>query len=253
MLSVAAPTMAPWTKRSSPDVNRTDRLYALVEELRARAPRAMRAMELAARFEVSTRTVERDLAALQQAGVPIWAQPGPGGGYFLDPRSTLPPLNLTTDEATAIAVALAAAGSMPFADAGRSALRKLAAVMSPAQLQAAGALTGKVAFADHPPEEARATAAVEEGLRHSRAIELEYEDVQGRVTKRTVEPSALVGGRHGWYLVGYCRLRQAGRPFRLDRILNAHVTAERVTPRAVEDLMDDFPHDLRRPSFGAED
>jgi predicted DNA-binding transcriptional regulator YafY len=72
-------------------VNRTDRLYALVEELRARAPRLMRASELAERFEVTTRTIERDLLALQEAGVPIWAQPGPGGGYGLNADTSLPP------------------------------------------------------------------------------------------------------------------------------------------------------------------
>jgi predicted DNA-binding transcriptional regulator YafY len=76
-------------------MNRTDRLYALVEELRSRAPRMMRAADLATRFEVTTRTIERDLLALQEAGVPIWAQPGPGGGYSLNVDATLPPLNLT--------------------------------------------------------------------------------------------------------------------------------------------------------------
>src|SRR5581483_3012441 len=113
----------------TPAMNRTDRLYALVEELRARAPRLMRAAELAERFEVSTRTIERDLLALQQAGVPIWAQPGPGGGYGLNIETTLPPLNLTPAEAAALATAIAATRAMPFPEAGRSALRKLAGVM----------------------------------------------------------------------------------------------------------------------------
>src|SRR5579871_3257415 len=111
-------------------MNRTDRLYALVEELRAHAPRTMRATELAERFEVTTRTIERDLLALQEAGVPIWAQPGPGGGYGLNVDTTLPPLNLTPAEAAAIATALAALGVMPLSGAARSALGKLAAVMA---------------------------------------------------------------------------------------------------------------------------
>jgi len=82
-------------------MNRTDRLYALVEELRARAPRTVRAVVLAQHFEVSTRTIERDLLALQEAGVPIWAQPGPGGGYGLNVETTLPPfVNATQFTAT---------------------------------------------------------------------------------------------------------------------------------------------------------
>ncbi|MFJ6953886.1 helix-turn-helix transcriptional regulator, partial [Micromonospora aurantiaca (nom. illeg.)] len=87
-------------------MNRTDRLYALVEELRAVSPRPRSATWLARRFEVSTRTVERDISALQGAGVPIWAEPGRTGGYVVDRARTLPPVNLTAAEAVAMAVAL---------------------------------------------------------------------------------------------------------------------------------------------------
>ena len=76
-------------------MNRTDRLYALVDELRAIAPRARTARQMAGRFEVSVRTIGRDLDALQQAGVPIYATPGPGGGYAIDKDHTLPPVNFT--------------------------------------------------------------------------------------------------------------------------------------------------------------
>src|SRR6201981_3782668 len=65
-------------------VNRTDRLYALVEELRACAPRRCSARELASLYEVSARTIERDIGALQQAGVPIYADAGRTGVYPLD-------------------------------------------------------------------------------------------------------------------------------------------------------------------------
>ncbi|MGI5454418.1 helix-turn-helix transcriptional regulator [Streptomyces sp. CA-249302] len=80
-------------------MNRTDRLYALVEEPRAAAPRPCSARTLAARFEVSVRTIERDLAALQQSGVPVYAEPGRRGGYALDRQRTLPPLTITPAEA----------------------------------------------------------------------------------------------------------------------------------------------------------
>jgi predicted DNA-binding transcriptional regulator YafY len=89
-------------------MNRTDRLHALGEELRRAGPRGRTASQLATWLEVSTRTVKRDAAALQQAGLPVWAQAGPGGGYVLDAVATLPLVNLTPAQAVAVAVALAA-------------------------------------------------------------------------------------------------------------------------------------------------
>ena len=65
-------------------MNRTDRLYALVEELRAVAPRPRSARQLAERYEVSARTIERDILALQESGVPIYAETGRRGGYAID-------------------------------------------------------------------------------------------------------------------------------------------------------------------------
>jgi predicted DNA-binding transcriptional regulator YafY len=110
-------------------VNRTDRLYALVEELRAVAPRPRSARWLAERFEVSVRTVERDLDALRQSGVPIWAEPGRTGGYALDRNRTLPPLALTPAEALAITVAVRTAQGSPFGGDARSAAQKVRATL----------------------------------------------------------------------------------------------------------------------------
>src|SRR2546421_5333369 len=123
-------------------MNRTDRLYALVEELRAAAPAPRSARWLADRFEVSSRTVERDLGALQQAGVPIYAEPGRTGGYVLDKAHTLPPVNVTPAEAVAIAVALEGLHGTPFHDAARSALRQGIAVMPSSDAAAAEGLAG---------------------------------------------------------------------------------------------------------------
>src|SRR5438093_5974284 len=113
----------------------------------------MRAAELASHFEVSTRTIERDLLALQEAGVPIWAQPGPGGGYGLNVDTTLPPLNLTAAEAAALATALAVTRAMPFAEAGRSALKKLAGVMASAPKDTASRLVRHIRVAQGPGRE----------------------------------------------------------------------------------------------------
>src|SRR5215217_3549030 len=66
-------------------MNRVDRLYAVVEELRAAGPRGRSARRLAEHFEVSVRTIERDILALQEAGVPISAQLGRRGGICARP------------------------------------------------------------------------------------------------------------------------------------------------------------------------
>ena len=130
--------------RSVPGMNRTDRLYALVEELRAVAPRPRSARQLAERYEVSTRTIERDILALQESGVPIYAETGRRGGYAIDKTLTLPPLNFTAAEMVAIAVSLAREENTPFATATRSALRKVLATASAAQAAEAGELMDRV-------------------------------------------------------------------------------------------------------------
>ena len=130
--------------RSVPGMNRTDRLYALVEELRAVAPRPRSARQLAERYEVSTRTIERDILALQESGVPIYAETGRSGGYVIDKTLTLPPLNFSAAEMVAIAVSLAREEHTPFAAATRSALRKVLATASAAQTAEAGELLDRV-------------------------------------------------------------------------------------------------------------
>jgi predicted DNA-binding transcriptional regulator YafY len=232
-------------------VNRTDRLYALVEELRARAPRLMRAAQLAARFEVTTRTIERDLLALQEAGVPIWAQPGPGGGYALNVDATLPPLNLTPAEAAAIATALAATRAMPFAEAGRSALKKLAGVMASAPRDSASKLVSHIRVAQGPSAAPidPVSDVLQQALIDSVAVELTYRDFQARETIRVVEPAGVVGTHKGWYLAAFCRLRQAPRAFRLDRIARASLTQEAVTPRSLDAMLPDLPFELAEPAL----
>jgi len=125
-------------------VNRTDRLYALVEELRAVAPRPRSARQLARRYEVSTRTIERDILALQDAGVPVYAEPGRHGGYVVDKGLTLPPVNFTAAEMVAIAVSLAGAERTPFAFAARSALRKVLAAAPAGELAEAAQLMDRI-------------------------------------------------------------------------------------------------------------
>jgi predicted DNA-binding transcriptional regulator YafY len=233
-------------------MNRTDRLYALVEELRGAAPRARTARQLADRFEVSVRTIERDLSALQQSGVPIWATPGPGGGYAVDPAMTLPPLNFRPDEATAIAVALASSGPIPFADAARSALRKVVAAMSASDQEGARDLVARIhlMYERGELERTAVVGAVEEAVSARRVLELDYVDRTGvRTANRLVEPYGLMGAGQNWYLMGWCRLRGGGRTFRLDRIESARVTEEPAPERSLDEVAGEIAAHLRRTAI----
>lgn len=240
--------MAP---RSVTAVNRTDRLYALVEDLRAISPRCRSARELAKRFEVSVRTIERDITALQESGVPIYAEPGRKGGYALDKKMSLPPLNFTPAEAVAIAVALSQAGDQPFGRQARSALRKVVAAMPGPEGELARELARRVQLMSPPPDPSREilplggegiSRAIEEALLRRRVLRLDYVDAKGSLTTRDVEPGVFLGGRGGfWYLVAWCRLRDDVRVFRLDRIAAATVTAERCPDRPLEGFVADVP------------
>ncbi len=206
-------------------MNRTDRLHALTEELRRAGSRGRTAQRLAEWLEVSTRTVKRDVSALQQAGVPIWAGSGPGGGYVLDASATLPPVNLTPAQAVAVAVALAGAADAPFAADGRAALEKVLDVLGPQARAEAERLGGRV-WVRSPDGRPDPAPVVEQALARRRVVAITYRDRAGTASRRRVEPHLLAhtGGR--WYLVGWCRERDAPRWFRWDRIEAAALTTE---------------------------
>ena len=222
-------------------MNRTDRLYAIVEELRAVAPRPRSASWLADRFEVSRRTIERDIGALQQTGVPVWAEPGRTGGYCLDRARTLPPVNFSPDEAVAVAVALGGLAGTPFAPAGSTALRKILAAMRDDDATAAHDLAARVHLLGAPPRVPPVPAVLTDAISARRVLRLRYTDRAGTATTRDIEPLGFVGSSTGWYLLAWCRLRDGIRAFRLDRVDRVTATSERAPRRTVR------PEDVQVP------
>jgi predicted DNA-binding transcriptional regulator YafY len=213
-------------------MNRTDRLHALSEELRRAGRRGRTAARLAAWLEVSERTIKRDVAALQQAGVPVWAQSGPGGGYVLDAAATLPPVTLTPEQAAAIAVALATQPDGPYAVDGRAALEKILDVLDPEGRERAEQLAERVWVRSRPSTGTPGVhRAVEQALSERRVLVLGYRDGAGQVTRRRVEPQLLARTGDRWYLLAWCLERSAARWFRCDRIDSAALTPDTAAER----------------------
>ncbi len=206
-------------------MNRTDRLYAIVEELRgSSAP--VSARRLSDRFEVTTRTIERDILALQEAGVPIYAETGRTGGYVLDASRTLPPVNFTPAEAAAAAIALTAGSSTPLPQSARSALAKILAAMPEDDADAARSLGDRFVRFVPPEPHLRVPRVIEQAIVERRVVRLMYRDKRGEPSERIVEPMVVVGVEPSWYLGAWCRLRDGFRTFRIDRIEHAILTRE---------------------------
>jgi predicted DNA-binding transcriptional regulator YafY len=174
--------------------------------------------------------------------VPIYADAGRSGGYTVDKSLTLPPLNFTPTEAVAIAVAVAQVNVGPFEGAARSAVRKIVAAMSGPDVTAARDLADRVRLLEPvvAPEIVPVPSVIKQAI-VARRLWICYLDRDGNLTERDVEPIVFMAGRSGWYLAGWCRVRDAARCFRVDRIQQAKVTGLTAAPRAFEEIASCVP------------
>lgn len=217
-------------------MNRTDRLVAMVMFLQGR--RVVRAADLAEHFEVTERTVYRDISALSEAGVPIAGEAGVG--YSLMKGYQLPPVMFTAEEATSLFVG----GELvkQFTDASLqapmvSALEKLRAVLPRDRQEHVERLvrnTLVIGRGNAAPDPAAQPwlLPVQQGVVQRRVLHLVY---RGRErdedTLRDVEPLGVVFHTGAWYLVAWCRLRKDFRHFRVDRIRRLEMKGETFPPR----------------------
>ncbi len=218
-------------------MRRADRLDAAREELRRAGARGCTATHLAEQLGVSVRTVRRDLEALMGSGFPVWAQSGPGGGYFVDPAATLPPITLTAEQVVGLHAAVRVAGDIPFRRDVEAALAKLEEAL-PASIRRTSRASRSLVWINRagPPGTSRARTVVEHATLHRLVTRITFVDLAGGVTRRDVEPQALGHTRGTWYLLAWCRLRGAPRWFALDRITRADATTEPV----VRDCLAEF-------------
>jgi predicted DNA-binding transcriptional regulator YafY len=207
-------------------MKRAERLYALVDLLRG-SRRPLSAARLSEEFDVSKRTIERDVQSLQLSGVPIYADHGVRGGYSVLREHSLPPLNLTVPESLAVLAGLGLLKTSPYGAAARRARAKVLAISREEQLAPVNeALASMFVIDSQSPSEA-AISLIPEAIAARRVVRLGYTSEDGETrTTRDVEAMGLLRGGDAWVFVGWCRLREGIRGFHLDRIRQLEITEE---------------------------
>jgi predicted DNA-binding transcriptional regulator YafY len=206
-------------------MRRKSRLFALAEALRARRT-GVTAEELADRFGVTVRTIYRDLAALQDAGLPLRADRGRGGGYALDHSYQLPPINLSAREAALLVVLGRMAIEqriVPFTDTLEAALDKVRSALSKsAQRELLGVLAElQVTGVPALPAPPAVRKAVEAAWFEGRALRIVYRKANGLDSARSIKIRNLVFERSLTLLNTIDLDTGEDRQLRLDRIKSA--------------------------------
>ncbi|MBC8001486.1 MAG: YafY family transcriptional regulator [Opitutaceae bacterium] len=194
--------------------------------------RVITAGDIASHFEISLRTVYRDIAALSEGGVPIVAEAGVG--YRLLNSYSIPPVMFTPEEASALFLGgeLVEHLTDPSLQAQmRSALLKIRSVLPRShqdrldRLQRTTALL--IARPSTPNAKRSALTQIQSALAQRRVLEICYQTKgEGNANRREVEPLGLVFYSDYWHLIAYCRIRCDFRDFRTDRIIDLTVRDE---------------------------
>ena len=211
-------------------MSRAARLLDLVQALRRRrAPAPGR--ELARELGVSLRTLYRDVETLRAQGAAIEGEAGLG--YVLRPGFTLPPLMFSAHEIDALSLGLrwvAGRGDPALESAARDALAKIAAVL-PDDGEEALRASPLLAPSARRARSLAALPILREALARRLKVEIDYEDAEGRATRRRLWPVVIGFFDEAPMLAAWCELRGEFRHFRLDRIRAARLSEERVPAR----------------------
>lgn len=211
-------------------MNRLDRLQAILIQLQSK--RIVKAQEIADRFEISLRTVYRDIRSLEESGVPIGAEAGIG--YFLDDNYTLPPIMFTHSEASAMVFGEKLMEKMSDDNVKRdfeSAIMKIKAILRPSEKEFLEKLHNHIAVYSGIGQENQRNSnflyEIQHAIASSQVLEINYQSLnQDEASMRQVEPIGLCNYSAHWHLITWCRLRHDYRDFRIDRILSLNTLNE---------------------------
>lgn len=199
-------------------------LFILLENGSVTAP------ELAEKFEVSARTIYRDIDALSAAGVPVYAVRGKGGGIFIQENYVMDKTLFSDEEQKAILIALQNLNLTEGATTS-SLVEKLSTLFQKERLDWL-----EIDFSDWTGLRNHFFDELQEAILSQKVIQINYLSSQGQLTERELEPLKLVFRDKAWYLYAFCRLRENGRLFKISRIRELNLleeTFKRIAPAKV--------------------
>ncbi|WXH32818.1 hypothetical protein WA016_06815 [Myxococcus stipitatus] len=209
----------------------------LVDFLRGRE--ATTIAEISSALGVSPRTVHRDIATLREQGLPIASDTGPGGGVRLERDRGVTAVHLAVEEVVALwlAASLSSTGSsLPWGSAARSGLDKLFASVPRERSRSMRELCQRVVvgraasprvLAELGAPPAELLAIFEQAFREQVCLSFDYEDRNGKRTRRCVEPHGLLVESPVWYILARDVEKEAARMFRMDRVRRPRLVPER--------------------------
>ncbi|MDX8554007.1 YafY family transcriptional regulator [Tenacibaculum sp. 1B UA] len=213
---------------------RLTRLTQIVTLLQSK--RLVTATELAKKFQVSVRTIYRDIRTLESSGIPVVTEEGKG--YFLQEGYQLPPIMFSEEEANALITAeqlILKNKDTSLVENYREAITKIKAALRYSQKGKVDLLSQRIVFRANTEKEQSSNylIQIQSAITNFHLLELDYLSLENNFTKRTVEPFALYSTNENWLLIAYCQLRNEFRVFRLDCIQNMRVLNDVFTPHEI--------------------
>lgn len=215
---------------SDNDTKRLSRLTALLIQLQTK--RLLTATTLAEKFNVSVRTIYRDIKALEQAGVPILTEDGKG--YTLMEGYRVPPVMFTENQANALILAeklVIKSKDSSFIKDYTEAVDKIKSVLNYNVKDKVNLLSQRTISGEDPEKRINSNnlSDLQIAITNFSLIEIEYTNENGKSTVRVIEPFAIIRTEN-WLLIAWCRLRNEFRYFRLDRMQKMKTLPESFDP-----------------------
>lgn len=198
---------------------RISRLTAIVTQLQSK--KIITARYLAEKFNVSVRTIYRDIRTLESSGIPIVTEEGKG--YSLMQGYQLPPVMFTEDEANALITAqqiILRNKDASFVENYGNAITKIKSVLRFSQKEKVDFLEERIYYRENEKNEKSSDylMKIQSSIADFKLIEIEYLSLENKISKRFIEPFAIYSTNGNWLLIAFCRLRQEFRVFRIDCI-----------------------------------